>query len=165
MSATKKEKSKKTRKNNAPLASGATSNLPQVQGKKPRRWLRWLLTAACVFITAVLTYGLVDYVLWPRIPTALVGTWRVQGGPQDGVTLQFQRNGDFQARLKRGEEGAIVHARAEVDGTDEKKLRIVSTDARTKKKITKIHIIRSLTDNELLLEDPTGTVSKLIRQE
>jgi hypothetical protein len=164
MSATKKQKARKTPKQPVPPAAKPSTS-PQVQEKKSPRWLRWGFAAACLFVAAIATYGLIDYVLFPRIPSELVGKWRVQGGPQDGVTLQFQRNGDFEARLEFGGKEGGVHGRAELDNADDKKLRIVSTDSRTKRKITKIHIIRSLTENELLLEDPTGTVSKLVRLE
>jgi hypothetical protein len=110
------------------------------------------------------TYALVDFVFWPRIPAELVGTWRVVEGPQQGVILKFDRNGAFEARIAVGDEGAIVRALAELDETDDKVLRISSTNPHTGRTTTKKHIIRSLTENSLLLEDPTGSVSSLVRQ-
>jgi hypothetical protein len=127
--------------------------------------LALLVAGVCLAGAAAATYYLVDYVLFTRIPAALAGTWVVQGGKQDGVRLEFQRNGNFLARLSIGGEAGVVHARAEVDPTDEKVLRITSTDQMTGRNMTKTHIIRSLTEKELLLEDPTGEISKLVRVE
>jgi len=163
MSTTKKQKRKDRKK--TPAAVPTNANPGAVPERKPRRWFRWLLAAAFLFIAASLTYGLIDYVLFPRIPAELVGTWRVQGGPQNGVILHFDRNGDFEARYALGDKQGGVHARAEIDSSDHKKLRIVSTNSKTGRRMTKIHIIRSLTESEMLLEDPTGTVSRLIRLE
>ncbi len=101
-----------------------------------------------------------ENVLWPRIPAALVGVWQVRGGPTDGLTLELQANGEFHARLSRGAKAMSVHATAEVNGD---RLEITSTDMTTREEVTKTHIIRKLTDNELVLEDPSGLVSRLVR--
>jgi hypothetical protein len=109
--------------------------------------------------------ALIENVLWPRIPAALVGTWRAADGPQAGVALEFRRNGDFTARVTLGGQGGEVHARAEIDRADPKVLRIISTHPQTGQTTIRTHIIRSLTEKELLLEDPTGMVSRLARVE
>jgi hypothetical protein len=165
MSTMRKSRAHKGRSDKSAPAANARSNPPVAPEKKRRRWVPWILASICLVAGAYITYGLVDNVLWPCIPASLVGTWRVQGGPQDGVTLDFQPNGDFQARLALGGKGGVVHARAELDQADDKVLRIVATDPQSGQRTTKVHIIRLLTQNELHLEDPTGTVSRLVRLE
>jgi len=105
---------------------------------------------------------LIEFVFWPRVPAALVGTWRVTGGTQDGVVLEFRPNGAFQARLSKGDENAAVKALVQVNGT---RVQITSTDPVTGNQDIKTHLIRRLTDTELHLEDPAGTVSRLVRLE
>jgi uncharacterized protein (TIGR03066 family) len=122
----------------------------------------WLAGAVALYIGASATYYLVDFVIWPRVPSALVGQWRVVGGEQDGVVLRFLANGEFQARISKGEDRAIVEATAQVDG---QKIRITSTNPITRERETKTHLIHQLTDVELTLEDPSGRVSRLIRIE
>jgi hypothetical protein len=165
MSTARKERSRRRRGGKATAAPRTTGNPPPVPERRPRRWLAWLLAPFILVGAGILTCALIDNVLWPRIPAALVGTWRAQEGPQAGVTLKFQRNGAFEARMAMGETGAVVHAVAETDSGDDKVLRIVSTDPQTGQKTTKMHLIKSLTDRELVLQDPTGMVSRLVRVE
>jgi hypothetical protein len=103
---------------------------------------------------------LVDFVLWPRIPSELVGAWRSQGGEVGEVTLEFQPNGAFMAyTMVNGKKGGTLATA----GVEDKLLHIKSTNPRTGKEETKTHVIRSLTESELTLEDPTGVVSKFVR--
>jgi len=164
MSTARKDRTARRHREKVKAVPRTTSSPPAVREKPPRRWLAWLLAPVCLMGGGVLTCALIDNVLWPRIPAALVGTWRAQEGPQAGVTLVFQRNGDFQARMEMGDKGAVVHARAETAGADDKELRIVSTDPKTGKTTTKLHTIKSLTENELVLVDPLGMESRLVRQ-
>ncbi len=165
MSTMRRIRTSKSRRQRAASVAGLTSSPAVAREGRPRHWLMWALAAVFLVGGAVVTYGLVDYVFWPHIPVALAGTWRVQGGSQQGVTLQFDRDGAFQARMALGGKEGTVHGRAEVDSSDDKVLRIISTNPQTGQTMTRIHIIRSLTDNELRLEDPTGRVSTLVRLE
>jgi uncharacterized protein (TIGR03066 family) len=157
---TRKAKTRNARKGKPSLPAPGTPDQPRNQPKASRRWLVWLLAGCCLVGAGLATYYLVDYVLWPRIPRELVGKWQVSGGPQNGVILEFQANGAFQATLMEGIKGGVVFARAEVDGH---LLHIVSENRETGQQITKTHTIKKLTENELYLEDPTGSVIRHIR--
>jgi hypothetical protein len=122
----------------------------------------WFFAAVLGLLSAYGTYYLVEFVFWPRVPAHLVGAWRVVGGPQDGVVLEFLPNGLFQATISNGKEGAAVRARARVEG---KLIHIASTNPGTGAAETKTHIIHRLTETELALEDPVGVVSRLVRVE
>lgn len=126
------------------------------------RWWIWFVAVLLAVLSAYGTYYLVEFVFWPRVPAELVGTWRVTGGPQDGVILEFLPNGLFQATIRRGEEGATVRGRVQVR---DKLLHIASTNPRTGAPETKTHIIHRLTETEMDLEDPMGVTSRLMRVE
>src|SRR5262249_10232561 len=132
MATMKRARNRKVRREKAPsAAANFTHQQPATRERKPRRWLMWVLAGIFLLGAAGGAYALVETVLWRRIRAARAGTWRVQGGEQDGVELEFRRNGAFQARMKMGGKGAIVHALAEVDADDEKVLRITSTNPQT----------------------------------
>lgn len=122
----------------------------------------WFFAVVLGLLSAYGTYYLVEFVFWPRVPTELVGAWRVKGGPQDGVILEFLPNGLFQATIKRGEEGATVRARVRVE---DNLVHITSTNPRTGAAEIKTHIIHRLTETVLDLEDPMGDISRLVRVE
>jgi len=163
MSAKRKAKAKKLQMENPSSSIVESPNSPNGQERNFRRWLVWFIVLVFLIGGGLSTYFLVDYVLWPRIPIALVGQWRGQGGSQNGVTLEFSSNGAFQARaMVEGKEG-VVYARAQMDEADTKKLNIISMNPDTGKEEKKTHIIHSLTKTELVMEDPTGEVSKFVR--
>jgi hypothetical protein len=135
-------------------ANGSTNTATPSQ--KLRNRLVWLTAGVSLAVAGfVLTYFLVDFVLWPRIPSALVGTWRSQSGQLGEVTLELRPNGAFKAEtMVNGVRGGF-YATAEVE---DKLLHSRSVNTQTRKEEIKIHIIKSLTKNEMQLEDPTGTV-------
>lgn len=127
-----------------------------------RRRRIWFFAVVLGVLSAYGTYYLIEFVFWPRVPAELVGAWRVKGGPQDGVILEFLPNGLFQATIRRGDEGATVRARVQVE---DKLLHVTSTNPRTGAAEIKTHIIHRLTETELDLEDPMGVTSRLLRVE
>jgi uncharacterized protein (TIGR03066 family) len=162
MSSTTLGKHKRRHKDRSTGPAAAPAGGVSRRPKASRHWLRWAIAAALCAGAGFATYALVENVFWPRIPSALVGKWQVQGGPQDGVTLEFWANGAFEARARLNGKEGVVHARAELE---DKVLRIVSTNQQTGQSVTKIHIIKSLTEHELIMEDPAGVVSQFVRVE
>lgn len=143
------------------LAPAAASPAPGVQQPRGRwRWRRWLLIVGCFALGGIGMYAVAENYLVTRIPEELVGRWRVSGGDQDGVTLEFHKTGAFEARKKRGMEEGSVHARVEVG---DKKLHIFSRIPGTDSEDRKTHIIHSITEKEMMLEDPEGKLNKLVR--
>jgi uncharacterized protein (TIGR03066 family) len=151
--------SKRARKRMARVLSRDTPGTPARQRKSP--FWRRLLAVVCSFVAAaVLTYAFFEYWLPGKVPSALVGKWAVQGGEQAGVTLEFRRHGAFQARVNVGGKMGGVDGRAEVEGDN---LRIFSVNPQTGIEEAKTHLIKKLTETELILQDPTGISSTMVR--
>jgi hypothetical protein len=164
MSTTRKARTKRSRKDKRPASANPPPAASTDQPRPARRWFAWLLILTCLVGGGVTTYFLLEFFIWPRIPSALVGQWRAQDGIQD-VTLEFLPNGAFKARAKVAGKEGVVHARAQLDDANEKVLHIISVNPETGKEVKKTHIIRALTEQELVMEDPTGGVSKFVRVE
>ena len=159
MSITWKGLSNRARKR---IASARSSNALEVSAHPPKSqfWRKLLMLIACFVAAGMVTFVLFEYALPGKVPSALVGKWAVQGGEQAGVTLEFRRHGAFQARVNVGGKMGGVDGRAEVDGDN---LRIFSVNPQTGIEEAKTHIIKKLTETELILQDPTGVSSTMVR--
>jgi uncharacterized protein (TIGR03066 family) len=164
MSIARKDRTKKSRKEKRLVSASPPPGVPKDTPRRSRRWFTWLLVLACLVGGYLATCVLLEYVLWPRIPRALVGQWRVKDSKQT-VTLEFARDGAFTARAEVAGKEGVVHARAQLDDANDKVLHIVSVNPQTKQEVTKSHIIHTLTEKELVMEDPTGAVSRFVRVE
>jgi uncharacterized protein (TIGR03066 family) len=119
-----------------------------------------LLLALCLVLAAVGSWALFEFVIWSRIPAALVGTWVVEEGEQEGATFDFSRNGTMTGRINmQGREG-IVNARVRVEGDI---LFSTTKNPSTGQELTRAQRIQELTDQELVLEDERGQVLKMRR--
>lgn len=103
-----------------------------------------------------------EYVVWAKIPSQLVGKWVVEGGKQDGATLDFFRDGSMVGRMNHEGMEARINARVRLDG---EKLYVTSTNPNTKSDETKIQIIRTLTASRLEIEDEQGNIWRMSRAE
>jgi hypothetical protein len=110
----------------------------------------------------MVSFVLFEYGLPGKVPDALVGKWLVRGGAQDGVTLEFRHNGAFRALVSRNGQMGVVEGRVEAD---ENALHIFSVNPHTRREELKMHIIKKLTYEEMVLEDPAGICSTLVRME
>jgi uncharacterized protein (TIGR03066 family) len=135
---------------------------PRAGPRKPRWWRRLLVAVCCFLAAGMLTYALFEYCLPGKVPSALVGKWVVQGGEQAGVTLEFGRHGAFQARVTVDDRVGGFDGRAEVE---DDQLRTFSVNPDTGKEEAKTHVIKKLTETELILQDPRGASSTLVRLE
>ena len=151
--------SKKARKRMARALSTEEPSKSAGQ-RKSRFWFRVSIIVCCFVAAAVLTYTFFEYCLPGKVPSALVGKWAVRGGEQAGVTLEFRRHGAFQARANVGGKMGGVDGRAEVEGEN---FRIFSVNPQTGIEEAKTHLIKSLTETETILEDPSGVSSTMVR--
>src|SRR5262249_46711712 len=88
-----------------------------------------------------------------RVPNHLIGKWVIEGGEQDGATLDFFRDGTMLGRLNVQGREALVKARVLVEGN---KLFITTQNPNTRADETRVQIIRTLTREALVLEDERG---------
>jgi uncharacterized protein (TIGR03066 family) len=135
---------------------------PSVQpsgGVRPS-WPRRLLLALCLLLAAGGSWALFEFVIWSRVPAALVGKWVVEEGEQEGATFDFSRNGTMIGHINVQGEVHIVKARVRVEGD-----LLLSTTQRptTGEELTRAQRIQKLTARELVLEDDRGQLLKMTR--
>jgi hypothetical protein len=106
------------------------------------------------------TWALFEFVVWNRIPGKLVGKWVVEGGPQDGATFDFFRDGTMTGRINlQGREG-IVQAGVRVKGDV---LYSTTTNPNTGQPETRQQTIEELSRETLILKDARGSRLRLVR--
>jgi uncharacterized protein (TIGR03066 family) len=114
---------------------------------------KWLVMIAVAAVVAAASFTVFELVLPGRIPSELVGVWRVVGGKLNGMTLEFRRNGTMIGKAvvdgKDNEMEGEVAVRGRI-------LRTTTTNPYTGKADTGTQTIISLTETELVTEDPTG---------
>jgi len=136
--------------NTANQAPNRQSKVSKTVGR--RKWLAMLAVAAVV---AAASFAVFEFVLPGRIPSELVGEWRVVGGggKLDGMTLEFRRNGTMIGKAvvdgKDNEMEGEVTVRGRI-------LRTTTTNPYTGKSETGTQTIISLTETELVTEDGNG---------
>jgi hypothetical protein len=146
---------------------GGADRKKPLQGNGPN----WALLAVVCVATALVTYGLFEYVLLSRLPEAIVGTWVVEVPDTDdnaGLTIVFSRNGNVTTKLPRFDEAPGV-ARVENGRLN---ISIVDRTGRSKGPVTDSYLLVTLTDSVMELEKepqpvergpPRGMILKLKR--
>ena len=106
------------------------------------------------------TWAAFEFFVWSRIPPELAGKWVVHGGPQDGATFDFSRNGTLEAHLNnRGTEHVLLGKVA----VEDKKLSITTQNPQTKQDETRSCVIKELTEQTFIVEFEQGEVFKMVR--
>ncbi len=122
--------------------------------------LRKYLFGGLLFVAAVvLGYFVVTWLLRPTLPDSIVGEWRMAGGDIDGTRFSFARDGTFKAKLTVN--GKEVEVQAHVEMHDDT-LRYTILNPATGKNEIKIQTIKSLTDQEMVVEE-NRQQSRLVR--
>jgi uncharacterized protein (TIGR03066 family) len=135
-------------------------NKPTSATARPFPLFHWVLVAVALFLVAGATWAAFEFVVYSKIPNRLVGRWVIEGGEQDGATLDFFRNGTMIGNMNVQGSLAIVNARVRVEGD---KLFITTQNPMTKQDETRAQLIKRLTDEELVLEDGQGKLFRLSR--
>jgi uncharacterized protein (TIGR03066 family) len=121
---------------------------------------RWAVLAASLLVAAGTAWATAEFFVLNHLPSELVGKWVVEGGPQDGATFDFYRNGSMEGHINvNGREG-IVKARLRVDG---KVLLSTTTNPHTRQDETRVQTIKTITQSQLVLEDDRGQVLQMTR--
>ncbi len=119
-----------------------------------------VLLGVCLLGAAGGTWAFFEFFVFSKVPSELVGKWVVQGGEQDGATFDFYRNGGMVGRINMAGKEGIVNARVAVEGDN---LLITTQNPRTGREETKTQRIKTLTANELVLEDERRQVFRMTR--
>ena len=112
--------------------------------------------------TALVTFGLFEYVLLSKLPLEILGKWVVVAHEVDpeavGLTMEFHRDGSVTTKFPGGE---AIPGRAKVED-DKLYLMIVNRNSRSREPITSARTLISLTDTHMELEEE-GASMKLER--
>ena len=96
------------------------------------------------------TWALMEFVVWNKLPSALVGKWVVKDGEQEGATFDFFRDGRMIANINNRGNHDIINAQVTVDG---ELLLITTQHPVTKAEMTKKFLVKTLSANYLVLDD------------
>jgi len=122
--------------------------------------VRWVVPILCLLLAAGGTWGVMEFVVWNKLPGDLVGKWEVQGGDQDGATFDFFRNGTMVARINVRGKLEFVKADVAVEGDG---LFVTTRSPIDNREMTKRHTIKVLSANRLVLEDERKNVLTMER--
>ncbi|MFO0965104.1 MAG: hypothetical protein U0793_05905 [Gemmataceae bacterium] len=136
---------------------GADGLAPSADAGPPARRFRWALVA-CVVVSAVATFFVVDRFFLARAD--VVGLWGVDGGEQDGATLELLADGSFHANVNDRGKNVPVQGRYRVEG---KKLTFYTLNPTTEKEEPLRKTIEQLGAEEMWLREASGKSMKLVR--
>jgi len=122
--------------------------------------LRWAVLLLCLVFAGGGAWAVTEFLILSKLPSELVGKWEVHGGPQDGATFDFYRNGSMVAHLNNNGRENVLKARAAVV---DKKLFTTTQNPHTGQDETRTSIIRELTRSSLVLETAEGEVYRMAR--
>lgn len=124
-----------------------------------RPW-RWPVILLAVLLTAGATWAAFEFFVFSSLPREIVGKWVVEGGPQDGATFDFARNGTLEAHFNHKGMDQVLKGKAAVE---DRRLLITTQNPHTQQDETRACVIRELTERTLVVEFPGGEVFKLTR--
>jgi hypothetical protein len=147
----------KSKKRNSEKAGQAEPS--RVRGG-PLRLPRWVIACFCLLLGTAATWAFCELVLWNKLPADLVGKWVVEGGPQDGATFDFYRNGTLEAHLNHQGLTRILKARVTVEDNI---LLTTTKHSLSGQEETRRCVIRVLSPTAFVVEFEKGEVWNMVR--
>jgi hypothetical protein len=117
----------------------------------------WLALLLILAVGGTLAY--LHFHVW-TVPPELVGTWKVEEGPQSG-TFTFSRNGALRVRVQGIKTDQLLKGQVEVE---DRTLWTTTRHPKTGQENTSKSTIRELTAKSLILELESGDIVKLVRK-
>ncbi len=145
-------------KTNAKKKNQPTTPPQQVAASGP--WKRRLLLGLLVLVVAGGTWAVFEFVVWNKLPRELVGKWEVVEGPQEGAIFHFHRSGFMVGAFDARGFVNFVEASIRVEGQN---MYATTKHPKTGEELTRVQVIRTLTENELVLQDEKGQLLKMKR--
>jgi hypothetical protein len=106
------------------------------------------------------TWAVLEFIVWNKLPRALVGTWAVVEGEMEGAVYEFRRDGSMTARGNVGPQPSILSGRAEVE---DRILYVTTQDPLSGEDVQLTHTIHELSARQLVLETEEGALIKMKR--
>ncbi len=155
-------KTKRTRRTEHRGATVPRQVVPQPNRRQPASG-RWRLLLVLFLIGAAgATWAFFEFVVWNKIPAELVGKWDVVDGPPEykDASFEFFRNGSMEGKVNVQEVLYVIKSTIRVDG---KNIYSTSRHPRTGQERVQVLVIRTLTANELVVEDEQGKIMTMRR--
>jgi uncharacterized protein (TIGR03066 family) len=121
---------------------------------------RWAWAGLCLLVAAAGTLAVLEFVIWNKVPPALVGKWQIEEGPHYSGTFEFSRTGQMTVHLRNHKNDFHWKSRVGVDG---KTIRSTTVNAQTREEETHESTILELTAHSMILELENGEVLKMAR--
>jgi hypothetical protein len=126
--------------------------------KKPKAgWPRWAWIVVGLLALGSGTLAVFEFIIWNKVPPALVGMWEVRSGSLSGGTFEFFRDGTLRMRHKH----ADALWQVTVDG---KNFHMTTRSPVTGMETAQRGIIQELTPNSLVLELESAEILKMVRR-
>jgi len=128
-------------------------------GSSPRRGVILVLG---LLLTAGASWAFMEFVVWNKLPSALVGKWEVVQGPAiyKEAEFEFYRSGKMVGHVNENGRVGIIYATIRVE---EDKMYITTHQEKTNREHVSVQTIRTLTERELIVADEQGKIMKLVR--
>jgi uncharacterized protein (TIGR03066 family) len=120
----------------------------------------WVVLGLSLLLAAGSTWVIMEFVVWNRLPSELVGKWVVQDGEQEGATFDFYRNGTMIGVVNNRGQAEIINADVTIEGDT---LFMTTYHPSTKEAMTTKHTIKTLTASRLVLQDERRNVYRMER--
>jgi hypothetical protein len=122
----------------------------------------WAVLGLCLAVATGGTWALMEFVVWNKLPSELVGTWEVVQGPPEykEAVFTFYRDGKLVGRLN--DKGNLRIMNAQVD-VNEYKIYITTRQPSTGKEYVSVQSIRTLNEREVVVADAHGSIMKMTR--
>jgi hypothetical protein len=140
------------------MAGSPKNAAPQSPATPERRFPRIVVLALCLLLAAAGTWAVMEFVVWNKLPSDLVGKWIATG--KQVATLEFSRNGTMVGRFNVEGKLHVVEARVAVENQT---LFITTRDTQGKNELTTKQTIKSLNSNELVLQDELKIITRFQR--
>src|SRR5947209_7914814 len=101
---------KNSRKEKKIRGHGSTpaQSAPAGAARMPRS--RWMISLLCLVLGGGGGWAFFEFVVWNKVPDALVGKWVVTEGPQEGATFDLFRGGTLVGKVNLGGKEGVVNA-------------------------------------------------------
>jgi uncharacterized protein (TIGR03066 family) len=149
----------KSTKSNKQMRRAEQTPLPaKTAGGNARRWV---FLGLGLVLAAGASWAVMEFVVWNKLPSELVGKWEVVQGPPKykEAVFEFYRSGKMVGHLNDNGNLRIMKADVRVEGD---KLHITTRRPSTGEEHVSVQTIRTLNDKELVVADEREIV-KMVR--
>ncbi len=123
---------------------------------------RWIAILAALVGTAVGSWAVMEFVVWNRLPSELVGRWEVVEGPPEysEAVFEFFRSGALVGRLNDNGNLRIMNASVRLE---DDKLYVTTRRPSTGEEHVSVQTVKTLSEREFVVADSRGKIMRMLR--